>query len=106
MLEEYSAYFSVKKFMNYFPSLLPSSLPSRFFVAFFVEKQKGNYIHDIQDGGITIMESFNADIYDNIVKDVDFGVRITLGGGRNFVHDNLLDNCATGEQDSIFAKFP
>ncbi|CAM9946003.1 unnamed protein product [Ascophyllum nodosum] len=53
-----------------------------------------NYVHDIRDGGITIMESFDIEVYDNVVKDVDFGIRITTGGSRNYIHDNYFDSCS------------
>lgn len=45
------------------------------------------------DAGIAIMESFDAEIYNNVVEDVKYGLRISLGGGNNYIHDNKFDDC-------------
>ena len=54
----------------------------------------GNTVYNMQDAGIAILESFDAQIYDNTFEDVKYGVRISLGGGQNSVHDNVLRNCS------------
>lgn len=53
----------------------------------------GNYVHDVADAGLAILESFDAEIYDNTFENVKYGVRISLGGGNNDVHDNVFDTC-------------
>lgn len=56
-----------------------------------------NYVHDMQDAGIAVFESFNANIYDNVIEDVRYGIRISLGGGYNYVHENVFRGCSEGE---------
>ena len=51
----------------------------------------------MQDAGIAILESFDADIHDNTFSNVNYGIRISLGGGNNMVHDNVFDECSTCE---------
>lgn len=53
----------------------------------------GNYVHDVADAGLAILESFDAEIYDNVFENVKYGIRISLGGGNNDVHDNIFNNC-------------
>lgn len=56
-----------------------------------------NYIHDMQDAGIAIMESMDAKIYDNTIENVRYGIRISLGGAGNEIYDNTFDDCSAGE---------
>ena len=61
----------------------------------------------MQDAGIAILESFDAQIYDNTFEDVKYGVRISLGGGNNYVHDNVFKGCSKCEwsfADSLCCK--
>ena len=46
-----------------------------------------NYVHDNGDAGMALMESFNADVSNNVLEDSKHGVRLPVG-------------CA----DSIFSK--
>ena len=52
-----------------------------------------NVIYNMQDAGIAILESFDAEIYNNDIKDAKYGIRISLGGGNNYVHDNTFEGC-------------
>lgn len=54
----------------------------------------------MKDAGIAILESFDAEIYDNDIEDVKYGIRISLGGGNNNVHDNTFAKCFECEQNS------
>lgn len=65
-------------------------------VAFF-SCSADNYVHDMQDAGFAIMESMNADIHDNTVENVKYGVRISLGGSDNKIYDNVFDTCSSCE---------
>lgn len=56
-----------------------------------------NYIHDMGDAGIAIMESMNGEIYDNVIENVKYGLRISLGGSNNYIHDNTFDGCSKCE---------
>lgn len=56
-----------------------------------------NYVHDMQDAGIAILESFDSEIYNNVFVNVKYGIRISLGGGNNYVHDNTFDTCSQCE---------
>ncbi|CAM9916779.1 unnamed protein product, partial [Laminaria digitata] len=51
-----------------------------------------NVIYNMKDAGIAMLESFNAEIYDNDIRGVKYGIRISLGGGDNYVHDNLFED--------------
>ena len=57
----------------------------------------GNTVYNMQDAGIAILESFDAQIYDNTFEDVKYEVRISLGGGNNYVHDNVFRGCSKCE---------
>ena len=58
-----------------------------------------NYVHDMKDAGFAILESMNAEIYDNTVENVRYGVRISLGGAGNQIYDNTFDGCYDGESN-------
>ena len=69
----------------------------------FVDRSNGgvdNVVHDMQDAGMAIMESFDADIHDNTFTNVKYGIRISLGGGDNNVYDNVFDQCSKCEYSS------
>lgn len=53
-----------------------------------------NYVHDMADAGMAILESMDAEIYDNVFENVEYGIRISLGGAGNYVHDNVFDTCS------------
>ena len=54
-------------------------------------------VYDMQDAGMAILESFDADIHDNTFTNVKYGIRISLGGGNNNVYDNVFDQCSQCE---------
>lgn len=54
-----------------------------------------NYVHEMQDAGIAIMESMDGDIYDNVFENVKYGIRVSLGGANNKIHDNVFDTCSS-----------
>ncbi|CAM9230349.1 unnamed protein product, partial [Ascophyllum nodosum] len=54
----------------------------------------GNTVSNMQDAGIAILESFDAEIYLNTFEDVKYGMRISLGGGNNYVHHNEFKKCS------------
>ena len=51
----------------------------------------------MSDAGMAILESFDAEIYDNTFTNVKYGIRISLGGANNYVHDNTFDTCSKCE---------
>ncbi|CAN0056924.1 unnamed protein product [Pylaiella littoralis] len=57
----------------------------------------GNTIFNMQDAGIALLESMNANIYDNSIGGtgggVKYGIRMSLGSAGNYVHDNTFDSC-------------
>lgn len=57
----------------------------------------GNHVYNMQDAGLAIMESMNAEIYDNVFENVKYGMRISLGGAGNYIHDNTFDECSSCE---------
>ena len=62
---------------------------------------KDNAVYDMQDAGLAILESFDADIHDNTFTNVKYGIRISLGGGNNNVYDNVFDECSQCESPPI-----
>lgn len=79
------------KITIHFERPLPPPPRARSFVA------ADNHIHDMKDAGFAILESMNAEIYDNIVENVKYGIRISLGGADNNIHDNTFDGCTSCE---------
>lgn len=60
----------------------------------------------MQDAGIALLESMNANIYDNSIGGtgggVKYGIRMSLGSAGNYVHDNTFDSCTDCESGRIF----
>lgn len=56
-----------------------------------------NYVHDMQDAGLANLESFDSEVYDNTFENVKYGIRISLGGSNNYIHDNTFSNCSKCE---------
>ena len=54
----------------------------------------GNTITNMQDAGIALLESMNADIHDNIIDSARYGIRMSLGSAGNNVHDNTFNDCS------------
>ena len=54
----------------------------------------GNYVHDNGDAGLAMMESFNADVSDNVFENNKYGVRFSVGCGRNFFCKNVIAGSA------------
>eukprot|EP00903_Cladosiphon_okamuranus_P006680 g6520.t1 len=52
-----------------------------------------NTIYNMQDAGIALMESMNADIHDNDISDCRMGIRMSMGSAGNRVYDNTFDKC-------------
>ena len=50
----------------------------------------GNYVHDNGDAGMAMMESFNADVSDNIFENNKYGIRLSVGCGRNVFSNNVI----------------
>lgn len=57
-----------------------------------------NYIFNVGDAGIAVMESFDIEVYNNQVSDAKYGIRLTLGAGDNEVRDNTFENINEGEK--------
>ncbi|CAN0131513.1 unnamed protein product, partial [Scytosiphon promiscuus] len=49
-----------------------------------------NYVHDMQDAGMALMESMNAHVYDNVFENVQYGVRLSLGCTNNLIEYNTF----------------
>ena len=56
-----------------------------------------NYVHDMQGSGLALMESMNADVHDNIMENVMYGVRLSVGSAGNNIYDNTFDSCTDGK---------
>ncbi|CAM9753764.1 unnamed protein product, partial [Hapterophycus canaliculatus] len=55
-------------------------------------KVTDNYVHDNADAGIALMESFGADIYDNVIENCKYGIRLSVGSADNNIYDNSFDS--------------
>lgn len=55
-----------------------------------------NHVHDMQDAGMALLESFDALIYDNLFENVKYGIRLSLGSARNQVYSNTFKSCSGG----------
>lgn len=56
-----------------------------------------NVISNMQNAGLSVMESFDNDIHGNVVDVARYGIRFSVGAGRNMVHDNTFKNTERGE---------
>ncbi|CAM9981622.1 unnamed protein product, partial [Discosporangium mesarthrocarpum] len=53
-----------------------------------------NDIHDMQDAGIAFFESFSGEIHGNTIRNVAYGIRLSMGSANNRVYDNSFDGCS------------
>ena len=67
----------------------------------YYDAGEDNVVYDMQDAGLAILESFDADIHDNTFTNVKYGIRISLGGGNNNVYDNVFEECSQCEPPPI-----
>ncbi|CAM9520911.1 unnamed protein product [Ectocarpus fasciculatus] len=49
-----------------------------------------NVVYNMQDAGMAMMESYDANIYDNSFTNCRYGIRLSLGSSRNTISDNLF----------------
>lgn len=53
----------------------------------------GNYVHGNADAGLALLESFNADVSDNVFQDNTYGIRMSVGSANNmFSYNDILDS--------------
>ncbi|CAM9370073.1 unnamed protein product [Laminaria digitata] len=50
----------------------------------------GNYVHDNGDAGMAMMESFNADVSDNVFENNKYGFRMSVGCADNVFSNNVI----------------
>lgn len=51
----------------------------------------------MQDSGMALMESMDADVHDNTFEDVKYGIRLSLGCARNRIYRNTFATCSDCE---------
>ena len=66
--------------------LFPSNAPYSTCVA--LDHHIDNYVHDNGDAGMALMESFNADVSNNVFDDNKYGVRLSVGCADNVFSNN------------------
>ena len=49
-----------------------------------------NYVHDNGDAGLALLESFNADVSDNVFEDNKYGIRFSVASANNVFSDNVI----------------
>eukprot|EP00752_Nemacystus_decipiens_P009556 g8536.t1 len=54
---------------------------------------RDNTITNMQDAGIALLESFDAQIYGNTIDGAKYGIRMSLGSARNSVYENSFNAC-------------
>ena len=69
-------------------------MPFKSISLFVSSSALGNYVHDNGDAGLAMMESFNADVSDNIFENNKYGVRFSVGCGRNVFSKNVITGSA------------
>ncbi|CAM9818058.1 unnamed protein product [Discosporangium mesarthrocarpum] len=55
---------------------------------------KDNTISNMQDAGIAIFESFDGTISNNVIKNVKYGIRLSMGSADVTVSSNSFDSCS------------
>ncbi|CAB1096797.1 MEP24 [Ectocarpus sp. CCAP 1310/34] len=60
----------------------------------------------MQDTGMALLESINADIYNNEFSSVKFGIRLSLGSSDNHVHENLFEEGSDEPTDGVSDGHP
>ena len=50
----------------------------------------GNHVYNNDDAGLAMLESFNADVSDNIFEDNLYGVRMSVGCANNVISNNEI----------------
>ncbi|CAN0209622.1 unnamed protein product [Ectocarpus sp. 12 AP-2014] len=58
-----------------------------------------NTITNMQDAGIAMLESFDAQIYGNTINGAKYGIRMSLGSGNNVVYQNSFTDIS---QDGLY----
>ncbi|CAM9705670.1 unnamed protein product, partial [Choristocarpus tenellus] len=53
---------------------------------------KGNYVHDNGDAGMAMLESFDNLITENVFENNRYGIRLSVGCGRNTITNNIFTN--------------
>ena len=52
-----------------------------------------NYCHDNGDAGLAMMESFNAQVRNNVFENNKYGIRMSVGCADNvFVNNDIIDS--------------
>lgn len=57
----------------------------------------GDVTTNMQDAGIALMESFDADVHDSFIDRTEFGIRMNMGAGDHKVYDNVFNDISSGE---------
>lgn len=52
----------------------------------------GNYVHNNSDAGLAILESYYANVSDNVFEGNKYGIRFSVGSNDNVFHDNIIDD--------------
>lgn len=55
----------------------------------------------LQDAGIAMLEAFSANIYNNMIDGVRYGIRMSLGSANNMVFENTFNDCTDCEFGSV-----
>ena len=77
-------------------NLFCSSISTKADIANFPD----NYVHDNGDAGLAMMESFDADVSDNIFENNKYGVRLSVGSGRNVFSKNVISGSTRSEKNT------
>ena len=57
---------------------------------FHAEHEKDNNVHDNADAGIAMLESFDAEVSGNDLKDNKYGIRLSVASADNVFSQNKI----------------
>ena len=60
--------------------------------AFLLDPVLGNYVHDNGDAGMAMMESFDADVSNNVFEGNTYGIRLSVGCADNVFSANVISD--------------
>ena len=60
------------------------------FSSFVFDGTSDNYVHDNGDAGMALMETFDAQVSNNVFEGNTYGVRLSVGCANNVFSNNVI----------------
>lgn len=61
----------------------------------------GNHVHNNGDAGLAVLESFYMEIYENVFKKNQYGIRFSVGAGYNWVSHCMISLHVLGKKNGM-----